>query len=95
MVLRDDVVGRAPGVALLAIAWRTLRVVPSWSTGTRRFVARVCGALLVLEGALWTVGVDARTLAGEALPDGTREYLAAGVVFVAAAWAWRTSPAVR
>lgn len=95
MVLRDDVAGRVPGVALLALGWRTVRLAPSWSTGARRIVARTCGTVLMLVGVLWAIGVEARAVAGELLPDGVRELVAATAVLLASVWVWRTSPAVR
>ncbi len=97
--LSDDVTGRVPGLALVGVAWFTLRTAPVISLGMRRVVAVSAGVVTLVVGVLHGSGPDVRALvelrAGAwAQPPG-RELLAATLVALAAAWTWRTSPAVR
>lgn len=99
LVLRTDPAARLPGAALLGLAWFTLRLAPSVSTGHRRLVARAAGALLLALGALHGAGPGAvaavELAAGPWASGARREALAAAVALVASAWSWATSPALR
>lgn len=97
--LDDDISGRVPGLALVGVSWLTLRTAPMISIGMRRVVALSAGVLTLVVGVLHGSGPDVRALielrAGAWAQAPVRELWCAALVSLAAAWTWRTSPAVR
>ncbi len=98
-VLNDDITGRVPGLALVGVSWLTLRTATVISIGMRRVVAVTAGVITLVVGVLHGSGPDVRSLvelrAGAWAQAPVRELWCAALVSLAAAWTWRTSPAVR
>ncbi len=98
-MFRDPILGRVPGVVVIALAFHTHRLAPRTATGMRRLLARLAAALAAVVGALHLAGPELLDLVDLAAPGGlrapAREWLAAGLVAATSAWAWATSPAIR
>jgi hypothetical protein len=97
--LADDLTGRVPGLALVGVAWFTLRLSLLIALGHRRAIAFAAGMITLVVGVLHGSGSELRTLLelrlGAWACAPVRELLAAAVAALAALHAWRTSPAVR
>lgn len=97
--LAEDLTGRVPGLALVGVAWFTLRLSLLIALGHRRAVAFAAGIVTLAVGVLHGSGSDVRALVelrlGAWASAPMRELLGAAVAALAALHAWRTSPAVR
>ncbi len=98
-VLSDEISGRVPGLALVGVAWFTLRTALRISIGLRRALAFSSGLVTLIVGVLHGVGPSVRTLIelrlGAWASGPTREVISAVMVSLATVFVWRTSPALR